>query len=821
MGFTGGVALSGSGSLTITLGSSSQFSVGIWSSTACAITGGTITITSGTTTGDSNAASLGIQTGALSIQNATVTTNGGAAYPGQISWGLSASSMNVKNSTVIATGNSQAVQVGGSVVLNGSSILAGPSTDGTGATSVSNLTGQAGYKYVKISAPLSAATVTFVTAGPIAKLTTDAAFTNVATGNGTGAITYSSGTPGTATVDANGEVTILAVGSTVITATQAADTTYAAGTATYTLNVTAPAGQAAPTGLTGVAPTSALNDGEITGTTALMQYKLASADDAAYVTCTVDQAGLAAGDYVVRLAATTGFNAGATAVVTVPAYVAPTTTYTVTFRVIAAGGTLGATVDSGVIASGDLVVAGKGVVFTAITDSSHQVKEWTVNTVVVAGNTTNTLTVSSLAAATAVTVEFEEIQPTTYAVTFSVTGANGTLGATVDSVAIATGDLVVATKDVVFTAVPASSYQVKAWTVDGTVVEVDTTTGLTVAGRTAATAVTVEFEAIPSNADQSAPTGLIGVAPTTSGGTDGSITGTTIAMEYELATGGTYAACSATTTTVGAAGDYVVRLAAAPGYNAGATTAVTVPTYTAPTTTTYTVTFDTQGGLEAIDPETGIVSGAFAILPPNPTKDGFTFAGWFTATTGGTAFTAATTVTADVTVYAQWTVTYVPYYPVTPSPSPAPAPVPTPSPAPAPVPVPVKNQTVLILQIGKTMFWDNSIPTKLDSTPVIKNSRTLLPIRAIIEALGGTVAWDPIAHKVTVTLGTKTVVLWIGKSLATVNGVSTPIDATDASVVPEIINSRTMLPLRFVSENLGCTVLWAAATQTITITYTP
>jgi minor extracellular serine protease Vpr len=38
-------------------------------------------------------------------------------------------------------------------------------------------------------------------------------------------------------------------------------------------------------------------------------------------------------------------------------------------------------------------------------------------------------------------------------------------------------------------------------------------------------------------------------------------------------------------------------------------------------------------------------------------------------------------------------------------------------------------------------------------------------------------------------------------------------------VVPEIINSRTMLPLRFVSENLGCSVLWEDATKTITITY--
>jgi len=132
-----------------------------------------------------------------------------------------------------------------------------------------------------------------------------------------------------------------------------------------------------------------------------------------------------------------------------------------------------------------------------------------------------------------------------------------------------------------------------------------------------------------------------------------------------------------------------------------------------------------------------------------------------------------------------------------------------------------KPPTVLVLHIGKSTFTVNGASKTLDSPPIIKNGRTLVPIRAIIEALGGTVGWDATTKKATVTLGKKTIALWIGKSAATVNGVSTPIDATDASVVPEIINSRTMLPLRFVSENLGCTVVWAAATQTITITYTP
>ena len=135
--------------------------------------------------------------------------------------------------------------------------------------------------------------------------------------------------------------------------------------------------------------------------------------------------------------------------------------------------------------------------------------------------------------------------------------------------------------------------------------------------------------------------------------------------------------------------------------------------------------------------------------------------------------------------------------------------------------VPLTNQNIMILQVGKAMFTVNGASKTLDSPPVIKNGRTLVPIRAIIEALVGTVAWDATTKKATVTLGKKTIALWIGKSVATVNGVSTPIDSTDAKVVPEIINGRTMLPLRFVTENLGATVAWEQSTQTITITYTP
>jgi hypothetical protein len=83
--------------------------------------------------------------------------------------------------------------------------------------------------------------------------------------------------------------------------------------------------QPEPTGLEGVAPTSADNvDGKIIRTTTAMEYKIASAEDSAYVSCgDGETTGLAAGGYVVRFAAKEGYNASPVIAVTVPGYVAP------------------------------------------------------------------------------------------------------------------------------------------------------------------------------------------------------------------------------------------------------------------------------------------------------------------------------------------------------------------------------------------------------------------------------------------------------------------------------------------------------------------
>jgi photosystem II stability/assembly factor-like uncharacterized protein len=125
----------------------------------------------------------------------------------------------------------------------------------------------------------------------------------------------------------------------------------------------------------------------------------------------------------------------------------------------------------------------------------------------------------------------------------------------------------------------------------------------------------------------------------------------------------------------------------------------------------------------------------------------------------------------------------------------------------------------LTLRIGNSAFTVNGETRYLDSPPIIKNGRTLVPIRAIVEALGGTVQWNPNENGVDIILGSNHLILQIGNPNAYVNGVQKFIDASNMKVYPEIINGRTMIPLRFVAENLGCDVQWDPNTQTITITY--
>ena len=105
---------------------------------------------------------------------------------------------------------------------------------------------------------------------------------------------------------------------------------------------------------------------------------------------------------------------------------------------------------------------------------------------------------------------------------------------------------------------------------------------------------------------------------------------------------------------------------------------------------------------------------------------------------------------------------------------------------------------------------------ELLSAPYIENDRTMVPIRVITEKLGANVDWDGAEYKVTITQNGKKIVLTIGSLVADVNGVATELDAA-----PVIKNDTTMVPLRFVSENLGYGVEYVPATRQVIVTDYP
>ncbi len=98
------------------------------------------------------------------------------------------------------------------------------------------------------------------------------------------------------------------------------------------------------------------------------------------------------------------------------------------------------------------------------------------------------------------------------------------------------------------------------------------------------------------------------------------------------------------------------------------------------------------------------------------------------------------------------------------------------------------------------------IPQEMPS--VVKNARSLVPVRYLAEASGAAVAWDQASSTVTISKDGRTVQLTIGSPTAYIDG--NAVSVTDG-VAPVLVNDCTLVPLRFVSEALGLNVDWDAA----------
>ena len=118
------------------------------------------------------------------------------------------------------------------------------------------------------------------------------------------------------------------------------------------------------------------------------------------------------------------------------------------------------------------------------------------------------------------------------------------------------------------------------------------------------------------------------------------------------------------------------------------------------------------------------------------------------------------------------------------------------------------------MQIGSRIIWINREFEEIEAAPFIRNGRTMVPIRIVVENLmcGAKIDWDVETHDITITYKDGVIVIPEGQYYVIVQGKSIKLD-----VPPENVNGRVFLPIRFFAETLGAIVEWDAKTQTITI----
>lgn len=128
------------------------------------------------------------------------------------------------------------------------------------------------------------------------------------------------------------------------------------------------------------------------------------------------------------------------------------------------------------------------------------------------------------------------------------------------------------------------------------------------------------------------------------------------------------------------------------------------------------------------------------------------------------------------------------------------------------------TQSEIVLTIGSPYLFVNGHRKNVDNEgtrPFIKNGRTLLPVRAVFEAMGGTVEWNGKAKVVSLKLDGYTLFLKIDDLMAwDSNG-----EYYDLDTPPIISNGRTMLPIRFIVEKFGGNVEWDSSTESVIISF--
>ena len=116
-----------------------------------------------------------------------------------------------------------------------------------------------------------------------------------------------------------------------------------------------------------------------------------------------------------------------------------------------------------------------------------------------------------------------------------------------------------------------------------------------------------------------------------------------------------------------------------------------------------------------------------------------------------------------------------------------------------------ESLTTISMQIGNNGVVLNNENKILDAAPLISQNRTMVPLRFIAEAFGANVSWAQDTKTVTIVIDGKVLTMRINQELE------------GFGAAPIISNGRTMVPIRYISEELGANVIWVPSTKTVAI----
>lgn len=89
----------------------------------------------------------------------------------------------------------------------------------------------------------------------------------------------------------------------------------------------------------------------------------------------------------------------------------------------------------------------------------------------------------------------------------------------------------------------------------------------------------------------------------------------------------------------------------------------------------------------------------------------------------------------------------------------------------------------------------------------------MVPLRSIFEAMGATLTWDQETKTITSQKGETTIILTVDQEMGLVNKNEVPLDQPAT-----IVNGRTLVPVRFISEAMGASVEWDSQNKIVLIT---